>query len=755
MKPTRTLLLVALSAAAIFAPAPRAARTAAPAASPQAAPGGQKFALVVGINDYVHSTKTSHAVDALKPLTGAENDARDVRDLLVKDFGFTDDAAHVRMLLSMKKGHDAQSGRGVEPATRDNILGGLRELAKKAEQNPGATVVFFYSGHGSHKQDEAPLDEADGRDEAIVPADARQKGVHDILDDELEPLIARIAKARPANLTLIFDSCNSGTISRGDAVVKAAPPEQTPATSRQAPAGAPAAASAATPASNDGYADPSADYVLLSGSRPEYDSYELSYVENARPNGRLTYYMLQALRESPGATYRELRDRVANITEKLINPQTPQAEGEIDRPFLGGAGERRKTPVKILSVAGNRVTLSAGKPLGLREGALVAVYSEKSKTLTGDAERIAQGHVETPGDASSTAVLSFVEPGVTADALKRGSAVIVSPTLGTAAKRVAFDTSARPSGARPSSGARPDAGAKVLERLKVHLTDVPSLKLSEVDAPLLSRDMSGWDVVVARATYAEFLKAAQDTCPKKDGLRDAEDGFYLSKGDGRPMFCFWVGDSDAPAAAAELSKALQFHATQEDLRSLTNEVSTFRGDVKMNLYGAQVTPRPGRAPDIKPRGEPLNKLVAVPELRVGDYFFIEVKNESKEDLYIYLYELGTSGRIQLKTTTLGPDQTLGRGKSLPEMLLYELGPPLGVESFVLIASKKKIDTPQMWEQAGFAFRSAKGDESPLDRLMRQAATRTRDANQPKYNADDWATARVDFLTVAAPPSPPK
>ncbi|MGH9803331.1 MAG: DUF4384 domain-containing protein, partial [Blastocatellia bacterium] len=79
---------------------------------------------------------------------------------------------------------------------------------------PGDRVFFLYAGHGSRVKD-TNGDEADGYDEVLAPYDVnwRDTGfVNVVSDDELGKLIGQLS-GRLA--VLVFDSCNSGTISRG------------------------------------------------------------------------------------------------------------------------------------------------------------------------------------------------------------------------------------------------------------------------------------------------------------------------------------------------------------------------------------------------------------------------------------------------------------------------------------------------------------------------------------------------------------
>jgi hypothetical protein len=81
------------------------------------------------------------------------------------------------------------------------------------------TVVIYFAGHGSQIKDRNG-DEADGMDETIVLYDSRTQGRGDLLDDDLNRWLTSIGK-RTSHITLILDSCNSGSAARGRGAFKA------------------------------------------------------------------------------------------------------------------------------------------------------------------------------------------------------------------------------------------------------------------------------------------------------------------------------------------------------------------------------------------------------------------------------------------------------------------------------------------------------------------------------------------------------
>lgn len=164
----------------------------------QGAPAGRRRALLIGINDYSGPAGTNvRGVSDREwaDLRGAVRDAEGLREILVRRYEFAE--SDIEMLTDRK-------------ATRSAILAALARLATQA--HAGDTVVFHFSGHGSQVKN-SHSDEPDRMDESIVPADSRL-GVPDIRDKELGKHFNRILD-RGARLTVILDSCHSGSGVRG------------------------------------------------------------------------------------------------------------------------------------------------------------------------------------------------------------------------------------------------------------------------------------------------------------------------------------------------------------------------------------------------------------------------------------------------------------------------------------------------------------------------------------------------------------
>jgi len=152
-------------------------------------------ALVVGIDQY--------ALPTFDLVGGSVNDANNFRNFLIDSWGFEEN-----QVLSLVN----------RDATYENIISGLHSWLVEGTE-PGDHVVLYFSGHGYYMHDTSG-DEGDGFDEALVPYDvriidnrSRPKLVANLItDDTIREVIAALDGR---TITIVVDSCFSGTISRG------------------------------------------------------------------------------------------------------------------------------------------------------------------------------------------------------------------------------------------------------------------------------------------------------------------------------------------------------------------------------------------------------------------------------------------------------------------------------------------------------------------------------------------------------------
>jgi caspase domain-containing protein/uncharacterized protein DUF4384 len=143
-------------------------------------------ALIVGVEKYR---------DPRVPGTpGCEADARAMEQLIKSVYRFTE----VKVLIN-----EEATASSIELWFRSWLIAGTRPVDR---------VFFFYAGHGSQISDDNG-DEADGKDETLAPYDVDpMSGANVIRDDLIDEMIGTLSGRRAV---LVFDSCHSGTISRG------------------------------------------------------------------------------------------------------------------------------------------------------------------------------------------------------------------------------------------------------------------------------------------------------------------------------------------------------------------------------------------------------------------------------------------------------------------------------------------------------------------------------------------------------------
>ncbi|KAI5116475.1 hypothetical protein M0805_003504 [Coniferiporia weirii] len=143
---------------------------------------GRKKALCIGIN-YIGQPNE---------LNGCINDARGIRDFLIKRYNFLE--GDIVLLTD-----DGKTQR--ERPTKKNIMDAMHWLVQGA--HPHDSLVFHYSGHGGQTED-LDGDESDGYDEVIFPVDWKKRG--HILDDDMHTIMV---KSLPAGCRLTC--CHSGS----------------------------------------------------------------------------------------------------------------------------------------------------------------------------------------------------------------------------------------------------------------------------------------------------------------------------------------------------------------------------------------------------------------------------------------------------------------------------------------------------------------------------------------------------------------
>jgi hypothetical protein len=261
-----------------------------------------KRAVCVGINDYPFEDKD---------LDGCVNDAKAWRELLVEQFDFP--ASDVALLTDQE-------------ATRQAMYDGLKGLIEGASD--GDVLVFTNSSHGSYIPDTSGDEES--YDEVLCPYDSNESL---LTDDDVRGLL----DALPAgvSMTVITDSCYSGSVTRAMDMTRLGQPEESHlkrrfldpslladgARSKPLPD-----APGIRPKGRMAFPESGMNHVLLSGCMDWEVSWDAPI--DGVFHGAMSYHAIKAIRDAgANLTYAELHERLQPMLDAARYHQHPQLEG--------------------------------------------------------------------------------------------------------------------------------------------------------------------------------------------------------------------------------------------------------------------------------------------------------------------------------------------------------------------------------------------------------------------------------------------
>jgi len=711
---------------------PSRAQDPQPAADCSSDPEASKrFALLVGINEYAESFEGPQFTP--RKLQGPENDLIKIRQLLVDTYCFLDDGEHIVALTS-------------DQATEDAIATQFRtHLVGNAEQNQNGTFLFYFAGHGSQAGD-LDEDEGDRWDETILAYDSRTIGKRGITDDEIALLLGELTRAASgpnASVTLIFDSCYSGSITRAETSLIARMVEPTPterAIAEQQPA--------ARGAELSGFLPSGDDFTVLSASRPEEVAYEdeIEALNDDQRYGLFSYYLTEVLRRSPGITFKEAEQEVTQLIQKHAT-QHAVAEGDVDRPIFGAAGDRQEPFIAIRSIAQDRntFTIEAGLIHGIQNGAILAIYDPTSTTLSGEDRKLATASVTRADDRTSVA--TFIEHPDTQ--LPGGAKVkIVSPYSAETRLPVYLGT--------PPIAADTAFDRAVRQQLTDMVSKSPLARLRTDDEAAADTD----ELRLTAGCYAIDLQRLPLEAPDEQVLRQPLELFVLgdepcsrayyltAPGSAEPLFDFFTISTDATIVAEQIMEAINKRAKQLNLERLLNLVpgETLKGNVSLTLVKLRLDIQDGMITEVLSR-EPVNEG-EIATLQMGDYFNFRIANNSSDDIYYALLQIGTDGSITLLSENRGGNR-LQSGLTAFTKIPLMAGPPAGIDTYKIIASTNPNLRFDVLEQPAITNRNV-NLPSALEILLANSvneSTRTGGMAGQEMRLDDWTTTQIEVRVM--------
>lgn len=335
----------------------------------------EDWALLIGASQYPNLPKE-------RWLRGPTNDVALVRILLLdKRTGFRED--HLMVLSGWPENIAARP-------TRVNILQALQRLSNQCKKDDQVFVLF--SGHGSQQPDRpTPGDiEPDGLDEIFLPADIsgwdEKEGTvkNALIDDEVHAWTEAMTK-KGVFVWMVFDSCNSGTMTRDVGVteqqvrrvdMKDLVPASVLAQVKEQPA---TTRGAGIQGGAFDMADNSGGLVAIYAAQPFETTFETPLPgKSGSVHGMLTYTIAKTLALAEGKfTYRQLADRVLTIYRALgVTQPTPFIEGSaLDRVVLGKEmGDARSSFFLTGETTSRGHVMNAGTLQGLRPGTILDVF---------------------------------------------------------------------------------------------------------------------------------------------------------------------------------------------------------------------------------------------------------------------------------------------------------------------------------------------------------------------------------------------
>jgi hypothetical protein len=753
-------------------------------------------ALLIGINTYQPAGSTAQhpagciygrcELGSFENLDGAVNDAQAMADLLTSPkFGFP---ANQVALLTNPAPPKPRPGVVVLPSAQTDHDGILAAIQKYLVDIPkrGDTVVLYDASHGSLRVNSKgnKLTVLVGgkyvhADSTMVPADA-YKGGFDVRDREMTHIF-NAALDKGIHLTVIFDSCHSGGISRGIGPQYrerklAYDPRDIAEAPDTLPSGEP------RPAPTERLDNPA---LVFSAAQQDQTAKEMPPAEKtAEPHGAFTAALIQSLQALPANAPASLvYQRVKAVLE---GGSVPDQEPDLDataarrqQPLFGGtAADSGKIRTAVLQTDDSgSVSLDIGRVSGVGVGSEFTSTSldKKGQTVTlkvTDLQGIARssasvvspaGAKVAPGDifeltkwvpAEQTPLHIWLWP----SNLTIQDVVAAADTIASSGVTVDSDPAEEPwthiLGWDGKNWTLQKAGAPeptilgaqlTADALKHNLPDGARLwanlpaprelasKLIPADpasAVQIARDLNRADyaligtITADGPAYAWYHKNEMAAGPPATAAHDHSPG--CSATSPYPVRSDWVdmaGLADLDDGVKSLSKYASLLGKVHGWLDLANSSADASSG---NYYTLAMVPAAGAAGQPQP-GQPGSPV------RQGDQFNMALHSTDRviERRWVYVLDIDCHGKgslvypLDYAENQFPSDADNGRQFVLPGARTLRVGPPYGVDTFILLSTAQPLPDPYALNFEGVATRGTRGVDSPLEKLLANTSGGTR------------------------------
>jgi hypothetical protein len=161
---------------------------------------------------------------------------------------------------------------------------------------------------------------------------------------------------------------------------------------------------------------------------------------------------------------------------------------------------------------------------------------------------------------------------------------------------------------------------------------------------------------------------------------------------------------------------------------------------------------------LKPTGR--DTLVADGILKEGDLFSLALTSDAQvpattPSRYVYIFAIDSHGTSTLLFPYGGavenrfpPEQDQGTPKALYTLpgTEFEISPPFGVDTFVLIATAEQLPDPSVLEAEGVRTRGSRSSATSLEDLLGNVGARTRGIVR-RAAPVNWSIQRASFKTT--------